>query len=135
VGRWRETFREHRSNQAPTSLHGAGECVAWLIDEADRLGMGFGELLEAKLEAYWGEEWPRRHRSNPTPQNLLRQLPRLAGPAGASGWDPDDWRRRVAAAKAERDAAIAADDDPRREAAERALAELRRERREREKAA
>lgn len=75
--RWCETFAAARSGQAPTTRNGMGECIGWLEAEARRLGVGFEELLDAKLAAYWSEAWPRDPSRNPTPRNLLGQLPRL----------------------------------------------------------
>ena len=95
VRRWLETWSEHRSGQAPTGLAGAGECIGWLVAESERIGVPFEGLLEAKLGAYWAAEWPRAHRSNPTPANLLRFLPGLAGEVGGSSTESEQLRDRI----------------------------------------
>lgn len=78
VEAWKSSWNEARGD-APTTLHGAGEVVAWLTERAETAGVEFDWLLRGCLALYWAQDWPRTPRNNPSPQNLLRGLPGLAG--------------------------------------------------------
>ena len=128
IDRWVALYAAGRQGQSATDSNGAGECIAWLVEDAARTGVPFRELAEAKLVAFWAKPFPRAMNRTPAFRHLLQDLPGLAAsntvaltPAEKIAAEIKRYKRE------ERDAAQCRGDPGAVEAADRHLEELRRE--------
>ena len=76
--RWRAHFEAHRGGSFPARDDtSARRVVTWLIANAANTGRPEAEILDAVLDAYWREDWPRERANTPRLANFVSQLDRL----------------------------------------------------------
>lgn len=78
--RWARTYEQARGS---TSIAADVESIRALAPVLEANAAQIGEtpeaLLDAILDAYWAEPWPREHRNRASLANLARQFDRLLG--------------------------------------------------------
>lgn len=77
VRRWGATFEAVRGALPARDDRSAREVVTWLRANAANVGKPESAILDAVLEAYWREPWPRDRANRASLANLLSQLDRL----------------------------------------------------------